>query len=210
MSASVSTGGGRARTATVLERQLADGDRPAARVTALDAFKLACLRFLDGERLDMTMLARELQINRVTLYRWVGSRERLMAEVMWFLWDRTLQIGRERATGVGGKRVAQAVSIAVQELNAHRGWRRQLAEEGELIMRLLTRGEEGVQPRIIAGFRDLLAEEVDAGNLDVPADLDELAYALVRITESYVYRELITGDPPDAAGVETLLRLVLR
>jgi AcrR family transcriptional regulator len=208
MTQAASKSGG-ARGATVLERALADTE-PRARVTALDAFKLARRTFLSGERLDMTMLARELGINRVTLYRWVGARERLLAEVIWSLWQRTFEIESDRAEGVGGERVARTVASAVEAVITHPGWRRQLAEEGELIMRLLTRGDAGIQPRIIGAFRDLLDEEVNGGHLDLPADLDELAYALVRITESYVYRELITGDPPDAAGVETLLRLVLR
>jgi AcrR family transcriptional regulator len=158
----------------------------------------------------MSMLARELQINRVTLYRWVGSRDRLLAEVIWSLWRQTFEIERERVVDVGGERIAQVVESAVEAVIAHPGWRRQLAEEGELIMRLITRSDAGVQPRIIGAFRDLLAEEADSGHLDLPADLDELAYALVRITESYVYRELITGDPPDAHGVGQLLRLLLR
>ena len=32
----------------------------------------------------------------------------------------------------------------------------------------------------------------------------------LRVSESYVYRELITGDPPDATGAGRLLRLLLR
>jgi hypothetical protein len=39
--------------------------------------------------------------------------------------------------------------------------------------------------------------------------LARLRFALQAFDEDR-YRELITGDPPDAAGVETLLRLVLR
>jgi AcrR family transcriptional regulator len=202
-------GRGTASAPTLLERALADPTRPT-RSTALDAFKLARRKFLEGERIDMTMLARELGINRVTLYRWVGSRERLLVEVMWSLWRGTMDGARGGATGTGGERVAQIITGSLEALINHPGWRRQLAEEGELIMRLLTRSDAGVQPRIIAAYRELLAEEVDAGHLELPADLDELAYALVRISESYVYRELITGDPPDAVGAGQLLRLLLR
>jgi AcrR family transcriptional regulator len=158
----------------------------------------------------MTTLARELGINRVTLYRWVGSREQLLVEVMWSLWHRTFEIQCERTDGIGGERIAQIMVRTIEALIAGPGWQRQLAEEGELLMRLLTRSDAGFQPRIIAAYRDLLAEEADAGRLELPADLDELAYGLVRITESYVYRELITGDQPDADGAGQLLRLLLR
>jgi AcrR family transcriptional regulator len=204
-----SASGASAGRVTLLERALADA-MPPARSTVLDAFKLARRRFLEGQRIDMSMLARELEINRVTLYRWVGSRERLLAEIIWSLWSRTMQGERDRATGAGAERVVQVITGSLEAVISHRGWRRQLTDEGELIMRLLTRGDAGVQPRIIAAYRELLAEEASAGRLELSANLDELAYALVRISESYVYRELITGDPPDAAGAGQLLRLLLR
>ena len=102
------------------------------------------------------------------------------------------------------------ITRSIEALISGPGWQRQLAEEGELLMRLLTRSDAGFQPRFIAAYRDLLAEEADAGRLELRADLDELAYGLVRITESYVYREFITGDEPDADGAGQLLRLLLR
>jgi hypothetical protein len=199
----------RQRGTTLLEKQLGEPP-PPARATPLEAFKLARRKFLAGERLDMSELARELQINRVTLYRWVGSRERLLIEVMWSLWNRTFELAHERTQGVDGERAAQTITMALEDLIAHPGWRAQLAHEGELIMRLLTRSDAGIQPRIIAAYRKLLSEEIRAGHLRLSADLDELAYGLVRISESYVYRELITGDAPDAHGAEQLLRLILR
>jgi len=46
-----------------------------------DALRLARRKFLAAQRIDMTSLAAELGVNRVTLYRWVGSRDALMVEV---------------------------------------------------------------------------------------------------------------------------------
>ena len=62
-----------------------------ARPTAEDAFRLARRRFLAAERVDMTAMAEELGVNRVTLYRWVGSREQLLVEVVWSLASVTLE-----------------------------------------------------------------------------------------------------------------------
>src|SRR3954451_23264147 len=74
---------------TPLRRQLA-GEEIGRRPAALDAFLLARRKFLRGERVDMTSLAGELGVNRVTLYRWVGSREQLLVEIVWALARRTL------------------------------------------------------------------------------------------------------------------------
>ena len=197
--------------ATLLERQLREGPSSAP-ATALDAFKLARRRFFAGERVDMSSIAAEIGVNRVTLYRWVGTREQLLTEVIWSLAQRTLDLERARAIPTtGGERVAQIVAGFIDAVINNEGWRRQIAEEGELTMRLLTRSEGGFQPRMIAAFRALLAEEAGIGShADVRVDLDDLAYAVARIAESYVYRELITGQPPDARGAEQILRLLLR
>src|SRR5919198_1081369 len=55
-----------------------------------DALRLARRKFLAAQRIDMTGLAAELGVNRVTLYRWVGSRDALMVEVLWSLAASTL------------------------------------------------------------------------------------------------------------------------
>ena len=70
---------------------------------------------------------------------------------------------------------------------------RWLAEEGEHAMRLLTRHDTGFQPRLIDAIEDLLRRGVDAGRLELPVDLHELAYVIVRLIESYTYLDLITG-----------------
>ncbi len=66
---------------TPLQRQLAEPDRQ--RPQPIDALRLARRTILDGRRLDMQALAAELGVNRVTLYRWVGSRDDLLVEVLW-------------------------------------------------------------------------------------------------------------------------------
>src|SRR5687768_8143034 len=56
-----------------------------------EVLRLARRRLAAGERLEMSSLAAELGVNRVTLYRWVGSRERLLVEVLWSMADRAPQ-----------------------------------------------------------------------------------------------------------------------
>ena len=177
------------------------------RPTPLDAFLLARRRFLAGERIDMSALAAELGVNRVTLYRWVGSREKLLVEVIWSLARKTLDNeirAGERHTG--SERVVTTVGRFVAATLSNPGFARFLADEGELAMRLLTSREHDFQPRLIDAVRDLLEQE----RLDLPADLDDVAYTMVRIVESYIYLDLILGERPDAGRAEAILRLLLR
>jgi AcrR family transcriptional regulator len=202
---------------TLLQRQLAllaQGEQPAVkpgpRGNALQAFRLARRRFLEGDRVDMSSLAAELEVNRVTLYRWVGSRERLLVEVLWSLAAPTLARERARTRKHGAPRVVQIVSRFIAAVLANPGMSRFLAEEGELAMRLLTWRDAGFQPRLIEAVEALLREETARGALDLPVDLHDVAYTIVRIIESYVYLDLITGEEPDAARAESILGLLLR
>ena len=180
------------------------------RPTALDAFLRARKRFQACERIDMSSLADELGVSRVTLYRWVGSRDALLVEVIWSLARRTLDNIEAEVTATGPERLVQIVTRFLDDVITNAGMRRWLSEEGESAMRLLTRGESGFQPRLIDAMHDLLVEETDAGRLDLPVDLREVAYVIVRLIESYTYLDLITGEQPDARRAEPILRLLLR
>jgi AcrR family transcriptional regulator len=180
------------------------------RPTALDAFLRARKRFLAGERVDMSALALELGVSRVTLYRWVGSRDRLLVEVIWSLARRTLETIDAGVPERGPERVVRVVTRFLEAVITNAGMQRWLAEEGEAAMRLLTRAETGFQPRLIDAMHDLLTEEAEAGRLDLPVDLREVAYVIVRLIESYTYLDLITGEQPDASRAEPILRLLLR
>ena len=154
----------------------------------------------------MSAMAAELGVNRVTLYRWVGSREQLLVDLVWSLAERTLTDVGEATDGAGPERVVAIVTRFVELVIANPGMQRWLADEGELAMRLLTRSDRGFQPRLIDWIEALLREE----RVDVDADRREVAYVIVRLIESYTYLDLILGERPDARRAEPILRLLLR
>lgn len=197
------------RSRTKLQQDLAGG-AAGRRPTPLDAFRLARRKFLAAERIDMSALADELGVNRVTLYRWVGSREQLLVEVVWSLGSRTLEKVDRRVRATGSERVVRVVTRFLDDVISNAGMRRWLADEGELAMRLLTRHDTDFQPRLIAAIESILREESDASRLDLPVDLHEVAYVIVRLIESYTYLDLITGEEPDARRAEPVLRMLLR
>ena len=178
----------------------------STRPTATDAIRLARRRWLGGERVDMSAMAAELDVNRVTLYRWIGSRETLLVEIVWGLAERTLADVSAATGGRGPERVVAVVTLFVEQVIANPGMQRWLAEEGELAMRLLTRSDRGFQPRLIDHVEALLERE----RVELEADRREVAYVIVRVIESYTYLDLILGERPDAGRAEPILRLLLR
>jgi AcrR family transcriptional regulator len=175
-----------------------------------DALDLGRRKFLAPERIDMSALADELGVNRVTLYRWIGSRDRLLVEVIWSLAERTLAIADAATEEHGAERIVQVVTRFIDLVIANAGMQRWLADEGEHAMRLLTRHETNFQPRLIDAIEALLEDEAGAGRLELPVDLHELAFVIVRLIESYIYLDLITGEAPDARRAEPILRMLLR
>jgi len=186
---------------TPLQHQLAGAAAP--RPTALDAFRRARRTFLAGGRVDMQSLARALSVDRATLYRWVGSRDQLLTEILWSLIDPTITRLRKDHCHLGPPAVpgqspaAAVITGTVRAVMANQGMQRFLDREGELALRLLTTKASGFETRLIALIGDLVREETAAGRLHPAVPPGDLPYVLVRIMESYIYLGLITGEHPD-------------
>jgi AcrR family transcriptional regulator len=180
------------------------------RPTLDDALRLGRRKFVAGERIDMSAIAEEIGVNRVTLYRWIGSRDRLLVEVIWSLADQAIATSDRSTKARGAERIVQITTKFIDTVITNPGMQAWLAEEGEHAMRLLTLRETDFQPRLIRAIEALLEEETDAGRLDLPVDLHDLAYVVVRLIESYTYLDLITGENPQTRSAEPILRMLLR
>jgi AcrR family transcriptional regulator len=176
----------------------------------LDAFKLARRKFMAGERIEMNALAAELGTSRVTLHRWVGSRDELLGEILWSLAEPTLRQARAATRRSGGAGIAETVGRFLGATHRAPFMRRFLEREPEIALRVLTTKRSAVQARSVNAMAALLAEEAQAGRLDPPLDLDDLAYLIVRIGESFVYNDVITGQDPDPDKARQAIGALLR
>jgi AcrR family transcriptional regulator len=192
---------------TVLQQALRHGAAP--RPTVLDAFAAARRRFAAGERIEMQSIADELGVNRVTLYRWVGSREQLITEVLWAATEKSFsRYRRELASGC--PRAAAALTRFVGDVNENPSMQQFLRDEPQLALTLLTSTSGDYQHRYLGLVRELIAEDRAAGLVSDEVPLEDLAYTAVRITESYIHTRVITGEEPDAGRAEAVLRALLR
>ena len=197
---------------TPLRRQLSGSE--TARPSALDAFRLARRTFLAGDRVDMQALARTLNVDRATLYRWVGSREQLLAEVLWSLIDPTIvrlrRAHRAQPAHPGQQSPAAAVITGtVRSIIANEGMQRFLDREGDLALRLLTTRASDFETRLIALIGEFVSAEAAAGRLSAAVPMDDLPYLLVRVMESYIYLGLITGEHPDPDRAARVINALL-
>src|SRR4051794_24284680 len=192
---------------TPLQQQLAEA--PSSGPGPLDAYALARKKFLAGERLDMRGLAAELGVNRATVYRWVGDKERLLGEVISEFSRRTGEANRKALRGHGPRHVAAFVHRGLEQMHSFAPLRTFIERDPEYALRVLTSQESTVQQTTISVVRELLADEVERGTLQTSVDLDDLAYVIVRIAESFLYSDLIIGREPDLAKAELMIRMLL-
>ncbi|RLV55657.1 hypothetical protein D9V41_09310 [Aeromicrobium phragmitis] len=77
-------------------------------------------------------------------------------------------------------------------------------------MRLMTLGTFAYHPRLVNLIKGFLAEDLAEHRVRSSLSLDDLAYATVRISDSYHYLPTITGQLPDPEGAERVLGELLR
>jgi len=182
--------------------------RPVA--TAADLRALARLRFMECERLCLEELAAELGISRATAYRWAGNVEQLAGEVIASIVDDTFQRALREARGRGAERVVDVTARGLRYIATSAPYRAFLERDPQKALRIVASKEAPVQARTIALHQQLIEEELQSGALRLPVDAHTMAYALVRIAESFLYADAIAGEEPDLDKAIEIVKLMLR
>jgi AcrR family transcriptional regulator len=178
--------------------------------TATTALRQARRTFMAGDRLDLQKLAATLGVDRTTLFRWVGNRDQLLASVLISLADPTLRDAADTARGTGAERIGEVMRRFSQALIDAPYFRAFLRAETERALRIVTTKAGPIQLHVVAAVQRLLEQERDRGHLAPSMPLGDLAYLVVRIAESFIYADLITGCEPDAGKVELAVAALLR
>jgi len=166
--------------------------RPAS-ATREQVLALATERFLAGERIDVQSIARDLGLARTTVYRWFKDREALVGEVLATLTERGLASSRLETPGVGGLALLQALDRFSREIVRTRGLRALLSQERERALRLMNSTGGPVHARVVAAVERMIVSEVEAGDYSPPFAPRTLAYAIVCVTNAFLYDDAVSG-----------------
>ena len=185
--------------------------RLATRPEAQRVLDLAREAFIEGYRIDMGPLAVRLGVDRTSVFRWVGNRDALLSEVLWSLAVPTL-VQAEHATEhlTGAERLADLLTAVAHDLIVADYFRTFLRREPARSLRLLTTADSPIQQRFVATVEWLVVRDLGDAPFHGTITPEELAYLLVRVSESLTYADLITGDEPSPARVRTAFRHLLR
>ena len=162
--------------------------------------------YLHGERVDVQAIAAELGRGRSTIYRWFGSREGLVGEVLVRAVQPVIAESRASARGTGAEALLDAFDRINRSLAAAPALRAFLEHERDAL-RILTSSAGPVQPRMVELVTAMIEDEVAAGTFEPPVEPSTLGYAIVRLAEAFLYNDAdgLRGDVDRLREVEAAL-----
>jgi AcrR family transcriptional regulator len=150
-------------------------------------------RYLRGRRVDVQAIAAELGLGRTTVYRWFGSREGLIGEVLVRAAEPLLVDARAKARGRGGHALLDTFDRLNRSLVDAPALRQFVEQEREAALRIITSSAGQPQRVMVARIAEMIEDEERAGNYDPPVDPSTLAYAIVRLAEAFLFNDAIAG-----------------
>jgi AcrR family transcriptional regulator len=166
--------------------------RPAA-ASRDDVLAAATARYLRGQRVDVLSIASELGLGRTTIYRWFGTREDLIGEILPRVTKPLLDRARAEARGHGTDKLVDTFDRFNRSLVAAPALRQFVDRERDAAVRIITSGAGNVQRRNVAMITEVIEAEVRAGAYDPPVEPATLGYAIVRLAEAFIFNESATG-----------------
>jgi AcrR family transcriptional regulator len=166
---------------------------PVAAATREQVLEVARREFVEGRRLDVRAVAAELGLARATVYRWFGSRDGLLGEVIAQDAEDYFRRVRARVKGRGGRALLETFDQINRGLARSAALRRFLEQEREGALRTLTSSGGLVEPRAVAVIEELIEAEVRRGAYEPPVDVPTLAYAIVGLANAFLYNDAVAG-----------------
>ena len=189
--------------------QATHADTPAPifrRPTREDALDLARTAFLEGARVEIGVLAAQLSISRVTLYRWFGSREQLLEQLLIRLAGEFTTPARTQATGDGDERVIDFARRIMDATARFQPLRTFVEREPQLALRLLIGQSGAVHGSIAQALLEVIAETHSA---EQTAALEGRVHAIVRMATALQWSTIAIGDEPETELAVDIVRVLL-
>jgi hypothetical protein len=168
-----------------------------------------CRQFLRDSTIDMDRLAVELAVSRATLYRVVEGRDRLLGDVLWALAEPILNRARAAVPDRGVDGILEISRRFYDSIIRATAFRTFLDAEPAAAVRVLFSPAGGVHERFVRAQEDIFSEAIRWSGVRLAPDLGGLAYLYIRIYESMLYGDMLSGRHPDIALAERAARALL-
>ncbi|GAB3126235.1 hypothetical protein GCM10027289_01720 [Tsukamurella serpentis] len=183
-------------------------ERSANRFAVIE---LAAQWFREGRRIDIGRLATASGIGRATVYRWFDGREHVVGEAIWLGIAQAIERVESAEPTRDRTAFLSCFSQLAHEVRQYAPLTGFVAEEPEFAMRVLQSGDGVVQGRLIEWVRNWLDDiDVPPANTQVRGiSRADLAYAIVRLAESFLWSDMLIGTAPQPDKATALVELLL-
>jgi AcrR family transcriptional regulator len=182
--------------------------RPAA-ASREDVLAAGLYRYLRGRRVDVQAIAAELGLSRATMYRWFGSREKLIGEVVIRATEPVLEEARRRSRRKGGPGLLDTFDRFNRALADAPALRSFVEQERDAALRIIASGAGLVQPRMVELISGLIEEESEAGRYEPPVEPSTLGYAIVKLAEAFLFNDAVAGMRGDVDRLKEVEAAIL-
>lgn len=182
----------------------------APRLPPEHVLRVARRVFMESGTLEMQSLARVLGIGRATLYRWRGDREAVLSEVIVSLGvANLLRCEAETTLPAGPERFCTVHDLHLRRISDSEAMRAFIRAEPEVASRVLLDGQGAVHVGVTRALADLIRRQEQESRWRAPMGADGLAAAVSRLSEAFLYSDLIAHDKPDVKTPDLVLRMML-
>lgn len=167
----------------------------------------ACLQFEMCQRVDLVELAQICEVNRATLYRWFGSRDALLAEVLWRLSMRIVHSVIKGIPGTSLSGLMLSIQGYLKIVSTHKGQIHFVKNEPEVAARVLFTGENSIRNRLI----NILLVYLPRYRVFKEGDpqVKTLAVAIVRLGETFLYGDRLGDNEPQLEEYFKIIGLLM-
>jgi len=166
--------------------------------------------YLRGRRLDVQALAADLGVGRTTIYRWFGTRDQLVGEVVARAAEQLLAGIEQSTEGSGAGRLLEVFDRFNRALADAPALRAFLEQERDVALRIITSSEGVVTPRMVGRIGAIIQGEVERGGYAPPVDAETLALAIVRLAEAFIFNDVRAGIRGDVDRLRAIEAALLR
>ncbi len=176
------------------------------RPTRQDALDLARAAFLEETRVEIGVIAAQLSISRVTLYRWFGSREQLLEQMLLQLAGEFIDAARVAVGGEGDERVVDFARRLLNSTAEFQPLRTFVEREPQLALRLLVGASGAIHGEVAQALLDVIA---DTHTPEQTAALESQVHAIVRMATALQWSTIAIGDEPETELAVGIVRVLL-
>jgi AcrR family transcriptional regulator len=165
--------------------------------------------YLRGRRVDVQAISAQLGVGRSTIYRWFGSREGLLGEVLFRAAEPLLDAARAEVGGHGGPALLDTFDRFNRALADAPALRQFVDQERDAALRVITSGAGYLQPHIVERIAGLIEEEANGGHYSPPVEPSTLGYAIVRLAEAFLFNDAVAGMRGDVDRLRAVEAAIL-